>query len=184
MAWLQLTFYSNQKSAEKISNLLSDLGALAVTLQEGGEQKIFEPLPGETPLWSDTQVVALFDQDVEEQVVIESLRQMIGDNSLPKYLSETVQDQDWERAWLDEFKPMQFGEALWIIPSTYEPVDRSAVNIYLDPGLAFGTGTHATTALCLQWLDANKAENKAVIDYGCGSGVLAIAAAKKNQLCV
>lgn len=181
MAWYQLTLYATQEIAEQLSELLDDLGAVSITLKEGGAEEILEPLPGETPLWCDTQVVGLFEQEHNMTEVVALLKQKSGLTNFPRNFVETVSDQDWERAWLKDFKPMQFGRRLWIVPSTYEPVDKTAVNIALDPGLAFGTGTHATTALCLQWLDENfitGAVGKSVIDYGCGSGVLAIAAAK------
>ena len=181
MAWNQLTLYATQEIAEQLSELLEGLGAVSVTLKEGGEEEILEPLPGETPLWCDTQVVGLFEQEHDMDEVVATLKQKSGLTNFPQSFIEPVSDQDWERAWLKDFKPMQFGRRLWIVPSTYEPIDKAAVNITLDPGLAFGTGTHATTALCLQWLDENfssDAEGKDVVDYGCGSGVLAIAAAK------
>lgn len=177
MAWNQITLYANQILAEKIADYLNELGALAVTLKEGGEDKIFEPLPGETPLWNATQVVGLFEDDLNLELLLGLLKQKFGDE-LPLVNTEVVEDQDWERAWLADFKPMQFGNRLWIIPSTFEPVDANAINIFLDPGLAFGTGTHATTAMCLKWLDANLVNGRSLIDYGCGSGILAIAAAK------
>lgn len=177
MSWNQLTFYSDQQQADAIADYLHELGALAVTLQEGGSDKVFEPLPGETPLWQETQVVGLFDQELSVDLLIPLIEARFGQNSL-RYTVQEVADQDWERAWLDEFKPMQFGRHLWIIPSTYAPVDPDAINISMDPGLAFGTGTHATTAMCLEWLDLNRPIGKTLIDYGCGSGILAIAAAK------
>ena len=186
MAWNQITFFATQAIAEQLSDFLSDLGAVAVTMKEGNAEEILEPLPGETPLWSDTQVVGLFEDDLDIDhilVVLKALtKALCKDLGFPKYIVEAVADEDWERAWLKDFKPMQFGENLWIVPSAYEPEDESATNIFLDPGLAFGTGTHATTALCLKWLDKHHTECKTqyheVIDYGCGSGILAIAAAK------
>lgn len=182
MAWNQLTLYASQAIAEQLTELLESLGAVSVTLKEGGAEEILEPLPGETPLWCDTQVVGLFEQDYDIPAIVDSLKQQSGLVNFPQYIIEAVPDEDWERAWLKDFKPMQFGQRLWIVPSTYEPVDTSAVNIVLDPGLAFGTGTHPTTALCLQWLDRNFTEEsmrkELVVDYGCGSGILAIAAAK------
>lgn len=177
MAWNQITLLTNQTLAERISDYLNELGALSVTLQEGGQDRVFEPLPGETPLWNDTQVLGLFEQDLSIDLIVNLLSKKFGDE-LPPVKTEVIEDQDWERVWLDEFKPMRFGKRLWIIPSTYQPVDETAVNIFLDPGLAFGTGTHATTAMCLTWLDAHDLRGKTCIDYGCGSGILAIAAAK------
>lgn len=177
MNWNQITFFANQINAEAISDYLHELGALAVTLKEGGEEEIFEPLPGETPLWQQTQVVGLFDQEIDIQVVLNLVGSKFS-HAIAQHFIEEIEDQNWERAWLNDFKPMQFGENLWIIPSTYEPEAPNAINIFLDPGLAFGTGTHATTAMCLKWLDFNPPVNKCVVDYGCGSGILAIAAVK------
>ncbi len=178
MPWTQLTFATSAGVAERLSNLLHDCGAVAVTLKEGGEEEIFEPPVGETPLWQDTLVVGLFELEQNIEATIALLKENLDIANFPVYKETRVEDQDWERAWLDNFKPMQFGKKLWIVPSEYAPVDKNAVNIYLDPGLAFGTGTHATTALCLSWLDENNVQGLDVIDYGCGSGVLAIAAAK------
>jgi len=178
MAWIQISFFTHRELAGKLSDLLHENGALSVTLQEGGEEKIFEPALGETPLWKDTQVVALFDEDVVIDPVLDILKQSVGVEGFPHYEITKVEDQDWERAWLEDFKPTQFGKNLWIIPSVYQAVDENAVNIVLDPGLAFGTGTHPTTALCLAWLDGHRAEHEKVVDFGCGSGILAIAAAK------
>ncbi|MDX1810794.1 MAG: 50S ribosomal protein L11 methyltransferase [Gammaproteobacteria bacterium] len=177
MAWNQISLYAPKALAEKISDYLSELGAVAVTLQEGGEDRVFEPLPGETRLWEKTQVVGLFEEDLDLELVLSLLRQKFTDQ-LPQVYTERIEDQDWERAWLKDFKPMQFGRRLWIIPSTFTPVDEGAINIFLDPGLAFGTGTHATTAMCLQWLDSHDIAGKTCLDFGCGSGILAIAAAK------
>jgi len=177
MAWNQITLFTNQTLAEKISDYLNELGALAVTLQEGGEDKVFEPLPGETPLWDNTQVVGLFDQELGINLILGLLETKFA-AALPTVKTEVIEDQDWERVWLNDFKPMQFGQRLWIIPSTFEPVDADGINIFLDPGLAFGTGTHATTAMCLRWLDGHDISGKSCVDYGCGSGILAIAAAK------
>ena len=182
MPWTQLTFTTNAEVAEKLSDLLHDYGAVAVTLKEGGIDEIFEPPIGETPLWDDTLVVGLFELNQNIEATIALLKENLETSNFPAYVESYVDDQDWERAWLADFKPMQFGRNLWIVPSEFDPVDKNAVNIFLDPGLAFGTGTHPTTALCLAWLDEHKATGKEVIDYGCGSGVLAIAAAKLGAI--
>ena len=121
-------------------------------------------------------MVGLFDEDFDSDSVVAQLKEH-WPSELPEFRSEMLEDQDWERAWMDDFKPMRFGERLWIVPSWHDAPDTDGVNIHLDPGLAFGTGTHATTRLCLEWLDAHPPENLAVTDYGCGSGILAIAAA-------
>jgi len=176
MPWLQLTFYSNKNDAEALASLLSEAGAAAVTMLDAADQPLYEPPPGATPLWQLTNVVGLFDENHQTETILARLRND-WPGELPDYRSEILEDQDWERAWMDDFKPMRFGERLWIVPSWCEPQEQEAVNILLDPGLAFGTGTHPTTRLCLEWLDSHDVEGMSVIDYGCGSGILAIAAA-------
>lgn len=175
MAWIQLIFTSSPQQAEALSDALSAAGAAAVTFQDNADQPIYEPAIGETPLWSATSVIALFDAETDCDAVLETLTAQLGD--LPSCRIEAVEDKDWEREWMDNFHPICFGEKLWIVPSWHQPPQPEAVNILLDPGLAFGTGTHPTTALCLQWLDQADLTGKTVIDYGCGSGILAIAAA-------
>jgi ribosomal protein L11 methyltransferase len=175
MAWIQLIFTSSPQQAESLSDALSECGAAAVTFQDNADQPIYEPTIGETPLWSATSVIALFDAETDTEALLTALRSQIGE--LPDHRIEAVEDKDWEREWMENFKPICFGEKLWIVPSWHEPPQPNAVNILLDPGLAFGTGTHPTTALCLQWLDKADLTGKTVIDYGCGSGILAIAAA-------
>lgn len=175
MAWIQLIFTSSPQQAESLSDALSECGAAAVTFQDNADQPIYEPAIGETPLWSATSVIALFDAETDTEALFTALRSQIGE--LPDHRIEAVEDKDWEREWMENFKPICFGEKLWIVPSWHEPPQPDAVNILLDPGLAFGTGTHPTTALCLQWLDKADLTGKTVIDYGCGSGILAIAAA-------
>lgn len=139
---------------------------------------VFEPLPGETRLWGDTDVIGLYDAETDMKSVVAMLEQhpLFGTGFAHKI--EQLEDKDWEREWMDNFHPMRFGERLWICPSWREVPDKNAVNVMLDPGLAFGTGTHPTTALCLQWLDGLDLAGKTVIDFGCGSGILAIAALK------
>lgn len=176
MPWLQLTFYSTKDKAEALADLLSETGASAVTMQDAADQPLYEPPPGATPLWQLTNVVGLFVEDTDSEAVLRQLKSA-WPGEFPDYRSEVLEDQDWERAWMDEFKPMRFGERLWIVPSWHEPPEGDTVNILLDPGLAFGTGTHPTTRLCLEWLDGHEIQGKSVIDYGCGSGILALAAA-------
>lgn len=176
MPWLQLTFYSTKDDAEALADLLSEAGAAAVTMQDAADQPLYEPPPGATPLWQLTNVVGLFDAGFSTDAIISQLKAQ-WPSELPEYRSEELEDQDWERAWMDDFKPMRFGKRLWIVPSWHEAPQQDGVNIHLDPGLAFGTGTHPTTRLCLEWLDAHDVSGKPVIDYGCGSGILAIAAA-------
>ena len=177
MPWIQLKLQTNAEYVETVSDHLMELGALSVTYQDAADQPLFEPPPGETPIWSDTQVTGLFEADTDIEPVREALANQFGQRITPSR-SEILEDKDWVREWMDSYQPMQFGKQLWIVPSHHTPPDPSAVNILLDPGLAFGTGTHPTTAMCLRWLASNPPVNQIVIDYGCGSGILAIAAAR------
>ncbi len=177
MPWLQLKLDSAPEHAEQISELLSELGAAAVTFEDGADQPLFEPDPGETKLWNNTRIIGLFDVNCDMASIIGQLKSTLGACAPEQFHINPVEDKDWERAWMDNFKPIRFGQNLWICPSWHTPDDANAVNVMLDPGLAFGTGTHPTTALCLEWLDSHPPEGQDVIDYGCGSGILAIAAA-------
>lgn len=176
MAWQQLIFTADQSLAEQLESVLFAVGADAVSFLDAEDQPLFEPLPNTNTIWEKTKVVALFDINVDIDEILQSVSSALGETRLPPYSLETLADQDWERSWMDDFNPMQFGEKLWICPSWCEPVDPEAINIKLDPGLAFGTGTHETTSLCLEWLEQNDIQDLTMIDYGCGSGVLAIAA--------
>lgn len=177
MPWLQLIIQTDQHHVESLSDLLSEQGALSVTYQDAADQPLFEPPPGETPLWSDTLLTGLFDANQDIDHISTQICQQAGSHIIAMR-SEIVEDKDWVREWMDHYHPLQFGANLWIIPSHRSAPDPTAINILLDPGLAFGTGTHPTTAMCLQWLAQQTLQDKTVIDYGCGSGILAIAAAK------
>ena len=157
---------------------LLEAGALSVTLEDAGDEPLYEPDPLKPPLWSDTRLTALFAADADLDGVKAFLLAALGLRQLPAHRVEPLEDRDWTREWLKDFKPMRFGQRLWVCPTGYVPPEPSAVNLLLDPGLAFGTGTHATTALCLDWLDGATLTGLDVIDYGCGSGILAIAAAR------
>ncbi len=173
MAWRQLSFSLPAELADLISERLERCGAQAVTFSEAGGEELFEPAPWENPLWRQTWVTALFPLDVDIGVIAAQLQaeyRQLGD-----WEQRVLEDQPWERAWLDHFQPLRFGR-LWVVPSGRTPPDPHGVCLTLDPGLAFGTGTHPTTALCLEWLAAADLEGKTVVDYGCGSGILAIAA--------
>lgn len=174
MAWLQLVFDSDRERAPELEDALLELGALSVTLQDNADEPVLEPGVGETPLWSETRLLALFDEGTDPDAVIAALREQLP--ALPNWRAERVEDQAWERAWMDDFQPQRFGARLWVCPSWCEPPDPDGVILALDPGLAFGTGTHPTTALCLEWLDGQPLAGATVVDYGCGSGILAIAA--------
>ncbi len=175
MPWLQLRIDSKRHQAEAIEDALLAAGAVSVTLEDNADQAILEPALGETPLWNETRITGLFDAAVDTDQALVIATAELG-QSLPNYRWELLEDKDWERAWMDNFQPMPFGQRLWICPSWKQPPEPEAANLMLDPGLAFGTGTHPTTALCLRWLDQHDVSGKTVIDYGCGSGILGIAA--------
>jgi ribosomal protein L11 methyltransferase len=139
---------------------------------------VLEPAPGETPLWNETKVTALFDADADFAALRNDLMRILELDVLPPNHVESLADRAWEREWLKDFGPMQFGKRLWIIPGDRDIPDDNMAIVRLDPGLAFGTGTHPTTALCLAWLDSIDITGKTVLDFGCGSGVLGIAACK------
>ncbi|MER2472516.1 50S ribosomal protein L11 methyltransferase [Photorhabdus laumondii] len=178
MPWIQLRLNTTGQLAESLGDTLMENGAVSVTFQDSHDNPVFEPLPGETRLWGDTDVIGLYDAETDMKAVISQLEQVpeLGERFIHKI--EQLEDKDWEREWMDNFHPMRFGNRLWICPSWRDVPDPDAVNVMLDPGLAFGTGTHPTTSLCLQWLDSLNLEGKTVIDFGCGSGILAIAALK------
>ncbi|MCO4312734.1 50S ribosomal protein L11 methyltransferase [Pectobacterium versatile] len=178
MPWIQLKINTSGNVAEQLGDAMIESGAVSVTFQDTHDTPVFEPLPGETRLWGDTDAIALYDAETDMNVVIAILEQepLLGVGF--KHKIEQLEDKDWEREWMDNFHPMQFGKRLWICPSWRDIPDPTAVNVMLDPGLAFGTGTHPTTALCLQWLDGLDLEGKTIIDFGCGSGILAISALK------
>lgn len=178
MPWIQLRLNSSGQQAESLGDELIETGAVSVTFQDSHDTPVFEPLPGETRLWGDTDVIGLYDAETDMKAVIAQLEHspQLSANFIHKI--EQIEDKDWEREWMDNFHPMRFGQRLWICPSWREVPDPTAVNVMLDPGLAFGTGTHPTTSLCLEWLDGLDLVGKTVIDFGCGSGILAIAALK------
>lgn len=179
MSWLQLVFESDRTRAPALEDALLEIGALSVTLQDSADEPVFEPGIGETPLWQATRVLALFERDEDAMAdaqadgLVAALRKLV---EVPAWRAEQLADQAWERAWMADFQPMRFGRRLWICPSWAEPPDPAGIVLALDPGLAFGTGTHPTTALCLEWLDSQALQDCVVVDYGCGSGILGIAA--------
>lgn len=175
MPWLQLRVNTNREQAEKIEDALLFAGAVSVTLQDNADQPILEPGLGETPLWDETLVTGLFDAEVDTSVTEAKAASHLCE-LLPNARWEQLEDKDWEREWMSHYKPIQCASNLWICPSWCEPPAPDAVNIMLDPGLAFGTGTHPTTFLCLQWLAGEAVQGKSAIDFGCGSGILGIAA--------
>ncbi len=179
MPWIQIKLNATNENAELIGDMLmEETGALSVTFLDAQDTPVFEPLPGETRLWGDTDILALYDAEADTDFIITQIKasSMLADDFA--YKVEQLEDKDWEREWMENFHPMKFGERLWICPSWRDVPEPDAVNVMLDPGLAFGTGTHPTTALCLEWLEGLDLSGKTVIDFGCGSGILAIAAIK------
>ncbi len=176
MAWHQISVISNKDTAPKIADFFSDLGAVSVTYMDAEDQPVYEPPPGETKIWRQTKVIALFELDAEPELVKTLLFSQFTNNKLSDWDDEILEDQTWERTWMEHYQPMKFGNSLWVCPTGQEKKQANTVCMVLDPGLAFGTGTHPTTALCLEWLANHDLTNKIVIDYGCGSGILAIAA--------
>src|SRR3569833_371633 len=169
MPWIQIIIESLETEADAVGEAMQAAGAVAITLQDAADQAVFQLEPGETPLWSRTQVCGLFDATIDPDQALAELRARLGADAMAQTRVETLPDQDWQRAWMDQFKPLRFGERLWVVPRWHTPPDPAAVNILLDPGLAFGTGTHPTTALCLEWLDSHDLRGRTVIDYGCNT---------------
>ena len=175
MGWLQLRLVATADRVEVVEDALLALGALSVTLADHRDVPILEPGVGETPLWPEVDLVALFDKDTDTAAVGAALAELLGEaaRELPW---EHLENRAWEREWLQYFAPLRFGERFWVCPSGTESPDPDAIVMHLDPGLAFGTGTHQTTALCLEWLATHEIAGRDVIDYGCGSGILGVAA--------
>ena len=177
MSWLQLSVEVTGDLADVATGVFMDAGALSVTYQDAADEPILEPGLGEHPVWSATRVVALFPEDGDAGRITQRLREALHDAGIEPRI-ERLEDRDWSSTWRETFHAMRFGAHLWVVPSGEQAPESDAVTIHLDPGLAFGTGTHVTTALCLEWLDAHPPLEREVIDYGCGSGILAIAAGK------
>lgn len=176
MAWLEISFEIEESRIEEVSEKLEALGAQSVTYLDACDNPILEPMPGTTPLWNKTKIVGLFADAVNISPIMQSLKSFLPQANIQ---CEPLIEKDWSRTWLEHYRPMSFGKKLWIVPessSLPEGTATDAVVIKMDPGLAFGTGTHPTTALCLSWLDAHPPLNETVVDYGCGSGILGIAA--------
>ena len=175
MPWQQLKLDTAAADAEALAALLDEFGAAAVTLEDAADQPLFEPAPGSTPLWDRTRITALFDAEEDLPAIVANLAAG-AEKPLGDWRIEPLREQNWERVWMERFVPLRFGRRLWVCPSWHTPPDPSAVNLLLDPGLAFGTGTHATTGMCLEWLDARLQPGQSCVDFGCGSGILGVAA--------
>lgn len=175
MAWTQLSFELPGFRVALAEANLEACGALSVTCLDAADEPILEPGPAETPLWGAVKLQALFPPGKDLAAVRRELDRTLGED-LRSWSQASLPERDWTRAWMDDYQPMRFGRRLWVVPHGMEPPDAAAVNVRFDPGLAFGTGTHPTTALCLEWLDGESLDGCHVIDYGCGSGILAVAA--------
>lgn len=184
MPWLELSLRCRAADEARIEAALEDLGALSVSLMDAAdaenEKAILEPGVGETPLWPEVTLLALFEDGTSDGLLLHALEAYDPRIDLSTATFRTVADQDWERAWMDQYAPMKFGARTWIVPWNMQaPADADGATIVrLDPGMAFGSGTHPTTALCLAWLDGLDLAGKTVLDFGCGSGILALAALK------
>ena len=175
--WLQIHITVDQAQVDFTETLLGSLGAVSVTLDDAENQDLLEPLPGETPLWNKVIVTGIYAEEEGDEIDVDALLTFITAQMPEAPLRhEFIEDQAWERTWMDAYEPIQIGEKYWIVPEWMTPPETDAVNIKLDPGLAFGTGNHASTFLCLQWLGQTDVKDKIVIDYGCGSGILGVAA--------
>jgi ribosomal protein L11 methyltransferase len=179
MTFYQIEFPLAALSSDAVEAALLEVGASSITFVDNGDEPVLEPKPGEVRLWSDTLVRALFQESSDAALNLDRLATVLGPHVTQTARVRAVQDQIWERAWLTGWKSLRFGRRLWVCPRAAEaPEDPQAIVVRLDPGLAFGTGTHPTTALCLQLLDSLPIEGRSLIDYGCGSGILGVAALK------
>ena len=175
MAWHQISVITQENLAPQLADFFSDLGAVSVTYMDAEDEPVYEPAIGETKIWSNTQVIALYELDADPELIKSQVYKQFNNDDLHDWVYEAIADQEWERAWMEYYKPMKFADRLWVCPTDQEQVESGTVCLTLDPGLDFGTGTHPTTALCLEWLASHELSTKTVIDYGCGSGILAVA---------
>lgn len=178
MIWWQFSLNCQASELEQIEGLMQEIGALSLSLSDAGDEPIYEPLPGTAPVWQESVVTATFDAATAPEVLYQQISAVLPQHLISSLRQHSLQEQDWVQAYKNHFHPIQCAPGLWIVPSWSEPPEPNATVIELDPGLAFGTGSHPTTALCIAWLAANTPHNMRVIDYGCGSGILAIAAIK------
>jgi len=178
MTWWQFSLNCQASELESVENLMLELDALSISIGDAGDEPIYEPLPGTTPLWQESILTATFDAETDHESLFQRISGALPDHLASGLRQHSLRDRDWEQAYQQHFKPINCAPGLWIVPSWSEPPEPRATVIELDPGLAFGTGSHPTTALCLAWLAANNPDGIRVIDYGCGSGILAIAAVK------
>lgn len=178
MIWQQLILHLPANRVDEVSDLLTNSGALSISLMSDKEEEIFEPPPGNTPLWQFTKILALFEQTIDLDKVIHFLEMAMHPKIALRHQVEIVEEQNWQQICQNDFQPICYKDRLWIYPSWAAAPNDTLAHVMLDPGLAFGTGAHPTTALCLNWLAEHIHAGDTVIDYGCGSGILAISAIK------
>jgi ribosomal protein L11 methyltransferase len=175
MAWLQLEAELGDRSPELVELLLEELGAVSISLRDAGDNPLLEPKPGETPVWPSVVLTALFPEDIGKELLSSALREQFG---LDELRFEQLADRNWQAEFTESLEPLRFGQRLWVIPDETTQLPENAAELVLEPGLAFGTGKHPTTAMCLEWLELQELEDRHVLDYGCGSGILGLAAAR------
>ncbi len=178
MPWLKLKLRTDQDHAQAFADALEEWGAISVTLEDAADQPLFETHWDKNPIWLQVKVTGLFPEHINTDDILTRTRELLSLAESPPYEIDLLGDEDWAYSWMAHYKPLQVGQNLWVVPSWCETPEPAAVNIILDPGLAFGTGDHPTTALCLEWLAEQSLVGKTVLDYGCGSGILSIAALK------
>ena len=176
MEWRQFVMDLESLNPDRVEEVFTRHGAQAISLSDAGDHPVLLPGADETPLWPDSRISGLFSTSADLDTLKKDLLHSFGLRALPKNHIEKLVDRPWEREWLKDFRPMSFGHRLWVSPDTFDVEEDNAVIVRLDPGLAFGTGTHPSTALCLRWLDGLDLTGLHVLDFGCGSGILAIAA--------
>lgn len=178
MPWLKLTLHVAESHVQALADALEEWGAISVALEDAADQPLFETHWNRNPLWSQVRVTGLFPEHSNTEDILERLRELLGPAELPAHEIDLLGDEDWAYSWMAHYKPLPVGRNLWVVPSWCEASEPAAINIILDPGMAFGTGDHPTTALCLEWLSEQALAGKTILDYGCGSGILSIAALK------
>lgn len=180
MSWQQLHLQCPQSAVELAEALFYEVGAVSIMLEDAGDEPLFEPMPGEEPLWSQVVMTAIFDTNSDDSLASVDFEGLINEIAAEvgasRFWLTRIDDKDWSREWMSHYKPVKCAGNLWIVPEWLDAPEPEAINLILDPGLAFGTGYHATTRLCLDWLSEQDLNDKLVIDYGCGSGILAVAA--------
>ena len=176
MSWLQIHLTIAKEKIPPLELLLENMGAHSVTLRDAADQPLLEPMPGDIPLWNKVRLTGLFPNSANRKLISIAIEQTLDPNDVGSIVFEKLKDQVWERTWMQDFKPMRFGHRLLICPTEDQPPESGRTVVKLEPGLAFGTGSHTTTELCLCWLDAADLKGKSLMDFGCGSGILAIAA--------